>query len=170
MRTRMSVMIVGLIAILSVAPPVSIAAAAKASSPDRFGLVFVYAASCPASRALSPALAAVARHLDLPVLAASVDGYRLDAWPGTRPEAGQLTRLGITRVPFVALYNAHTGRLEVIANRFLPPATLHARIAGRIVGTNRTAGANHITSQDGPHQGSILSPSAHHTPNEGNRP
>jgi len=105
---------------------------APAGATDRFGLLFVYAASCPASRAVSPALKAVARHQNLPVLAVSADGYRLDAWPGTRPEAGQLAHLGIRRVPFVGLFDAHTGRLDVITNRALPAAVLHTRIAGQI--------------------------------------
>lgn len=94
----------------------------------RFGLVFVYGATCPFSRAMSPVVKAIARDQAMPVLAVTTDGYRLDAWPATRSASGQIERLGIARIPFLALYDWRHNRLDPLAAGAMPAPQLNAHV------------------------------------------
>ncbi len=96
-----------------------IAFPAKAGE-DRYGLVFVYRADCPASRAFSLSLKAVSDRLGLTVLPVSMDGLRFEEWPGTIRDGGQAAKLRITRVPFLAVYDMASRSLRPITLAHLP--------------------------------------------------
>lgn len=100
-----------------------------ARADDRYGLIFVYRTDCPASRAFSYSLKAVAEHYTMAVLAVSQDTARFEEWPQTRPDAGQSARLNITRVPYLALFDQKFGRLAPVTVRYLTPAQLEQRLA-----------------------------------------
>ncbi len=99
---------------------------------EPFGLIFVYRTDCPASRAFSRSLKSVADHYGMTVLPVSQDDARFMEWPGTIADNGQSLSLGITRVPFLALYDPGAGTLQPVSSRYLPPAQLERRIAATL--------------------------------------
>ncbi|MCP4547089.1 MAG: conjugal transfer protein TraF, partial [bacterium] len=121
--SRLRLMAVALLLCLSGSP---------ALADESFGLIFVYRTDCPASRAFSRSLKAVADRYGTAVLPVSQNNARLEEWPGTIPDNGQSLSLGITRVPFLALYDRGSGTLEPVSSRYLPPAQLERRIAATL--------------------------------------
>jgi len=84
---------------------------------DRYGLIYLGAAACPACRVFGPLLRAFAARHGLDVLAVSRDGGPLDGWPDAVPDAGRSTAFGLADVPSPALvlYDTRTQRVQPVA-------------------------------------------------------
>ena len=87
-------------------------AAALARLGERYGLIYLGDAKCPACRVFGPLLRAFALRHGLDVLAVSLTGGPLEGWPEAAPDRGRAARLGLTTrvVPTVFLYDARTSR------------------------------------------------------------
>ena len=79
---------------------------------ERYGLIYLGSAQCPACRVFGPLLRAFAVRHGLDVLAVSLTGEPLEGWPEAVPDQGRAARLGLTSrvVPAVFLYDAQTSR------------------------------------------------------------
>ena len=79
---------------------------------ERYGLVYLGDANCPACRVFGPLLRAFALRHGLDVLAVSMTGEPLEGWPEAVPDRDRAARLGLTArvVPAVFLYDTQTTR------------------------------------------------------------
>ena len=79
---------------------------------ERYGLIYLGDANCPACRVFGPLLRAFALRHKLDVLAVSMTGEPLEGWPEAVADQKRAARLGLgTRVvPAVFLYDTETGR------------------------------------------------------------
>ena len=79
---------------------------------ERYGLIYLGDANCPACRVFGPLLRAFALRHKLEVLAVSLTGEPLEGWPEAVTDQGRAARLGLTTsvVPAVFLYDTGTSR------------------------------------------------------------
>ena len=79
---------------------------------ERYGLIYLGHAKCPACRVFGPLLRAFALRHGLDVLAVSMTGEPLEGWPEAVPDQGRAARLGLTAkaFPAVVLYDTQTRR------------------------------------------------------------
>ncbi|MDE0029362.1 MAG: conjugal transfer protein TraF [Deltaproteobacteria bacterium] len=79
---------------------------------ERYGLIYLGDANCPACRVFGPLLRAFVLRYKLDVLAVSMTGEPLEGWPEAVPDQGRAARLGLTTrvVPAVFLYDTRTSR------------------------------------------------------------
>ena len=77
---------------------------------ERYGLIYLGHAKCPACRVFGPLLRAFALRHGLDVLAVSMTGEPLEGWPEAVPDRGQAARLGLKAkaFPAVVLYDTQT--------------------------------------------------------------
>ena len=87
-------------------------AAVLARLGERYGLIYLGHAKCPACRVFGPLLRAFALRHGLDVLAVSMTGEPLEGWPEAVPDQGRAARLGldVRSVPAVVLYDTRTRR------------------------------------------------------------
>ena len=87
-------------------------AAVLARLGERYGLIYLGHARCPACRVFGPLLRAFALRHGLDVLAVSMTGEPLEGWPEAVPDQGRAARLGLKAkaFPAVVLYDTHTRR------------------------------------------------------------
>ena len=87
-------------------------AAVLARLGERYGLIYLGHAQCPACRVFGPLLRAFALRHGLQVLAVSMTGEPLEGWPEAVPDQGRAARLGlsVTSFPAVVLYDTRTRR------------------------------------------------------------
>lgn len=84
---------------------------------ERYGLIYLGDAKCPACRVFGPLLRAFALRHGLDVLAVSLTGGPLEGWPEAVPDQGRAARLGLTTrvVPAVFLYDTETKRALAVS-------------------------------------------------------
>ncbi len=84
---------------------------------ERYGLIYLGHAKCPACRVFGPLLRAFALRHGLDVLAVSMTGEPLEGWPEAVPDRGRTARLGLTvkAFPAVVLYDTRTRRALPVA-------------------------------------------------------
>ena len=87
--------------------------AALARLGDRYGLIYLGHAGCPACRVFGPLLRAFAMRHRLDVLAVSLTGEALEGWPEAVPDNGRAARLGLgdAPVPALVLFDSETKRV-----------------------------------------------------------
>ena len=87
-------------------------AAVLARLGERYGLIYLGDANCPACRVFGPLLRAFALRHGLDVLAVSLTGEPLEGWPEAVVDRGRAARLGLKSrvVPAVFLYDTGTSR------------------------------------------------------------
>ncbi len=87
-------------------------AAVLARLGERYGLIYLGHARCPACRVFGPLLRAFALRHGLDVLAVSMTGEPVEGWPEAVPDQGRAARLGLTvkAYPAVVLYDTRTRR------------------------------------------------------------
>ena len=92
-------------------------AAVLARLGERYGLIYLGHARCPACRVFGPLLRAFALRHGLDVLAVSMSGEPLEGWPEAVPDRGRAARLGLTvkAFPAVVLYDTRTRRTLPVA-------------------------------------------------------
>ena len=77
--------------------------AALARLGERYGLIYLGHAGCPACRVFGPLLRAFAMRHRLDVLAVSLTGEALEGWPEAVADNGRAARLGLGDAPVPAL-------------------------------------------------------------------
>ena len=87
--------------------------AALARLGERYGLIYLGHAGCPACRVFGPLLRAFAMRHRLDVLAVSLTGEALEGWPEAVPDRGRAARLGLgdAPVPALVLFDSETKRV-----------------------------------------------------------
>ncbi len=87
--------------------------AALARLGERYGLIYLGHAGCPACRVFGPLLRAFAMRHRLDVLAVSLSGEALEGWPEAVPDNGRAARLGLgdAPVPALVLFDSETKRV-----------------------------------------------------------
>jgi len=100
-----------------------------AHASDRFGLIFIYHTDCTASQAFSHSIKAVTDHYKMDVLPISQNHMRFEEWPQTIPDQGQSKHLNITRVPYLALFDAQNQSIQPITNTYMSAFHLEQHIA-----------------------------------------
>ena len=92
-------------------------AAVLARLGERYGLIYLGHARCPACRVFGPLLRAFALRHGLDVLAVSMSGEPLEGWPEAVPDRGRAARLGLKAkaFPAVVLYDTQTRRALPVA-------------------------------------------------------
>jgi len=106
---------------------------------ERYGLIYLGHAKCPACRVFGPLLRAFALRHGLDVLAVSMTGEPLEGWPEAVPDRGRAARLGldVTSFPAVVLYDTQTRKALPVAFGVVAEDQLAERIfalAAREVG------------------------------------
>ena len=81
---------------------------------DRYGLIYLGHAGCPACRVFGPLLRAFAMRHGLDVLAVSLTGAPLEGWPEAVADNGRAARLGLGNAPVPALVLFDTATKRVI--------------------------------------------------------
>ena len=86
---------------------------ALASLKNRYGLIYLGHAGCAACRVFGPLLRAFATRHGLDVLAVSLTGAALEAWPEAVADNGRAARLGLgdAPVPALVLFDTKTKRV-----------------------------------------------------------
>lgn len=92
-------------------------------------LLFFYRSDCPYCHAFAPILKAFEARHGLQVVAVSLDGGALPAFPTPRMDNGIATALQVTQVPAVFLARPQTGTITPIGFGVLSAAQLLERIA-----------------------------------------
>ena len=84
---------------------------------ERYGLIYLGHAGCPACKVFGPLLRAFALRHGLDVLAISMTGEPLEGWPEAVPDRGRAARLGLKAkaFPAVVLYDTRTKRALPVA-------------------------------------------------------
>ena len=84
---------------------------------ERYGLIYLGHAKCPACKVFGPLLRAFALRHKLDVLAVSMTGEPLEGWPEAVPDQGRAARLGLSvkAYPAVALYDTRTRKALPVA-------------------------------------------------------
>ncbi len=92
-------------------------AAVLARLGERYGLIYLGDANCPACRVFGPLLRVFALRHGLDVLAVSLTGEPLEGWPEAAPDRGRAARLGLTTrvVPAVFLYDTEKRRAMAVS-------------------------------------------------------
>ncbi len=87
--------------------------AALARLGERYGLIYLGHAGCPACRVFGPLLRAFAQRHGLDVLAVSLTGAALEGWPEAVKDNGRAARLGLgdAPVPALVLFDSETKRV-----------------------------------------------------------
>ena len=88
--------------------------AALARLGERYGLIYLGHAGCPACRVFGPLLRAFAMRHRLDVLAVSLSGEALEGWPEAVPDRGRAARLGLGNAPVPALVLFDTATKRVL--------------------------------------------------------
>ena len=88
-------------------------AAALAGLNERYGLIYLGHAGCTACEVFGPLLRAFSLRFRLDVLAVSMTGEPLEAWPEAVPDNGRAARLGLGQapVPALVLFDSETQRV-----------------------------------------------------------
>ncbi len=97
---------------------------------ERYGLIYLGHAKCPACRVFGPLLRAFALRHGLDVLAVSMTGEPLEGWPEAVPDQGRAARLGLTvkAFPAVVLYDTRTRKALPVAYGVVAEDQLAERI------------------------------------------
>jgi len=97
---------------------------------ERYGLFYVYAASCSACTEFSPILAAFAERYGIAVKAVSVDGGPNAYFPDAVPDGGKMAQLGLAGAPTptVALFDVETKSVSPVAFGVVAQSELEERI------------------------------------------
>ena len=87
--------------------------AALARLGERYGLIYLGHADCPACKVFGQLLRAFAMRHGLDVLAVSLTGEALEGWPEAVPDRGRAARLGLgdAPVPALVLFDSETKRV-----------------------------------------------------------
>lgn len=92
-------------------------------------LIFVFRGDCPYCHAFAPTLDAFRRRHGLQVLAVTMDGGTLPAFPDARRDNGIAANLRVTQVPAVFLAQPFTGQITPVGFGVMSEAQLLERIS-----------------------------------------
>ena len=109
---------------------------------ERYGLIYLYTATCSACRLFSPILLNFSTTFNLDIKAISTDGGANSYFPDADVDQGQITKLGLKdlRVPAVLLFDSVTKSLTPVSFGIVSEAELIERI---YVLTNINPGADY---------------------------
>ena len=104
--------------------------AALANLGERYGLIYLGDAGCAGCRVFGPLLRAFAIRHGLDVLAVSLTGEDLEAWPEAVPDNGRAAQLGLdgAPVPAVVLFDTETGQVLPVSFGIVAEDQLAERI------------------------------------------
>lgn len=101
-----------------------------AQLPERYGLFYFYASTCPACRLMTPVLKYIAEKYGLHIQAVSVDGGPNPDFPGAVVDRGQGARMGLTSktVPALVLFDTQTKQPIPIGHGLLSADEIMERV------------------------------------------
>ncbi|MDB9569507.1 conjugal transfer protein TraF, partial [Providencia rettgeri] len=101
--------------------------AAIQSLSSQYGVFFFYRGQDPLDNQLATVVREFAQSHNIALIPVSVDGVRSEALPETRPDTGQVAKMGITHFPALFLVDPKSEHYQPLAYGFMTQDALARR-------------------------------------------